>query len=273
MDALGIWSLLIDEYDGLENGKLQPYVLTDIGTPRPVQPAAEAAARRHPDRLAYLIRVDYSDPDLAVVIPHEMRSPGAKALRTLALLPHEQAPFANGEYRAVFEVAARHKIPLFVNALQIEAVDQYVEAFSEAPIVIDHCGTAYTAGKFDHLLRMARFPNLHLKWAHAPAIMGSPDYPFLDLQPKLRALVDAFGAHRIMWASDITENRSGHTWAEMLFHVRDSAVLSDEEKTWILGRTARTLLDWPKPASEPRPPLVSFEQQVQDFLKGAARQA
>ena len=270
MDALGIASLLIDEFDRFEDGKFHPYVLTDDGIPRPVQPMAEVAARRYPDRLAYLIRVDYRDADLALVVPQEMRSPGAKALRTTAILPSEQIPFANGEYSAVFEVAARHKIPLFVNALELEAVDQYLKAYTEAPVILDHCGNAYTPQKYDHLIGLSRYPNVHVKWAHGPAVLDCPDYPFIDLQTKLRALVDAYGADRVLWASDITENRSGHNWAEMLFHVRESEVLSDVEKAWILGKTARTLLDWPKPASDPRPPMKPFAQQVQEFLQAAA---
>lgn len=267
MDALGITSLLIDEFDRFEDGKCHPYVLLPGGVARPVQPMAEAAARRYPDRLAYLIRVDYRDPDLAILVPQEMRSPGARALRTCALLPEETAAFANGGYRNVFAIAAENKAPLFVNALEIEKVDRYVSEFSNAPIILDHCGVAYTEQKFDHLLAMARYPNLHVKWAHGPAVLNSPDYPFVDLQGKLRSLVDAFGADRIMWASDITENRSGHNWAEMLFHVKDSPALSDCEKAWILGKTARKVLGWPRDQSgEVRPPMKSFAEQVREFL-------
>lgn len=268
MNALGISSLLIDEYDGLDDGKYSPYVLTGNGIPRPVQPMAEVAARSHPDRLAYLMRVDYRDADLDALVAQEMRAPGFKALRTCALLPGEQVPFAQGAYREVFAVAARYNVPLFVNALELEAVDQYISVFTDTPVILDHCGTAYAAQKFDHLIGLARFPHVCVKWAHGPAIFGSPDYPFLDLQEKLRALVDAFGADRILWASDITENRSGHTWAEMLFHVRDSHLLSDEEKVWILGGTARRVLDWPRQGLESASvPLKSFKQQVDDFLE------
>jgi predicted TIM-barrel fold metal-dependent hydrolase len=273
MDALGISSLLIDEFDRVDGDGYQPYVLTGNGIPRPVQPMAEAAARRHPERLAYLMRVDYRDPDLDALVAQEMSAPGFKALRTCALLPDEQIPFATGAYREVFAVAARHTIPLFVNALELEAVDQYIEAFTEVPIILDHCGTAYTAQKFDHLIGLARYSNLHIKWTHGPAIFGSPDYPFVSLQEKLRELVDAFGADRILWASDITENHSGHTWAEMLFQVRDSSLLSGAEKTWILGSTARKVLGWPKAGPEPEPvPLKSFAQQVQEFLQAAGEQ-
>jgi predicted TIM-barrel fold metal-dependent hydrolase len=267
MDALGIAAVLIDEYDRFEDGKYHPHVLLPGDIARPVQPMAEAAARRYPDRLAYLIRVDYRDPDLAILIPQEMRSPGAKALRACALMPEEAVAFANGEYRHIFAIAADHNVPLFVNAIELENVDRYVDEFTSAPVILDHCGVAYTDRKFDHLLTMAGYPNLYLKWAHGPAVLNSPHYPFIDLQDKLRSLVDAFGADRIMWASDITENRSGHTWAEMLFHVKDSPVLSAREKAWILAGTARKILDWPRVASgEERPPMKSFEEQVQEFL-------
>lgn len=267
MDALGIASLLIDEFDRFEDGKCHPHVLLPGGIARPVQPMAEAAARRYPDRLAYLIRVDYRDPDLATLVPQEMRSPGAKALRTCALMPEEAVAFANGEYRHIFAIAADNDVPLFLNAIELEKVDRYVREFAGAPIILDHCGVAYTEAKFDHLLTMARYPNLYVKWAHAPAVLNSPHYPFLDLQGKLRSLVDAFGADRIMWASDITENRSGHSWAEMLFHVKDSPVLSDLEKAWILAGTARKVLDWPRVGSgDVRQPMKSFAEQVREFL-------
>jgi len=274
MDALGISSLLIDEFDRFEDGKFHPYVLTGSGVPRPVQPLAEHAARLHPDRLAYLIRVDYRDTDFAGIVAQEMRSPGAKALRLLGILPAELAALRSGAVRHVFEIAEHNQIPLFVNSVELELVDQYLEHFTKTPIILDHCGSAYTDEKFDHLVGLARFSNAYVKWAHGPAVLDCLNYPFHELQAKLRRLVDAYGADRIMWASDITENRSGHTWAEMLFHVRDSELMSDAEKAWILGKTARKVLDWPRTGPElAAVPLKSFAQQVQEFHKAVGENA
>jgi hypothetical protein len=56
-----------------------------------------------------------------------------------------------------------------------------------------------------------------------------------------------------MWASDYTVSRSRQNWAESLFYLRHSPVLSQSEKEWILGRTARKLLRWPAPETPPIP--------------------
>ncbi|MFT4025639.1 MAG: hypothetical protein QM676_02380 [Novosphingobium sp.] len=42
-----------------------------------------------------------------------------------------------------------------------------------------------------------------------------------------------------------------HTWPELLDCLRTSPDLSQDEKEWILGRTARKVLKWPAPASPP----------------------
>jgi hypothetical protein len=50
-----------------------------------------------------------------------------------------------------------------------------------------------------------------------------------------------------MWASDYTMTRHRANWGETLFSIRDSPALSDDEKAAILGRTARRILNLPKP--------------------------
>jgi hypothetical protein len=37
----------------------------------------------------------------------------------------------------------------------------------------------------------------------------------------------------------------GHTWTDLLHCVRDDSELSQEEREWILGRSARRILQWP----------------------------
>jgi hypothetical protein len=47
-----------------------------------------------------------------------------------------------------------------------------------------------------------------------------------------------------MWAGDHS-TVVGHSWAELLFYLRDSPQLSAPEKEQILGGTVRRLLGWP----------------------------
>lgn len=49
---------------------------------------------------------------------------------------------------------------------------------------------------------------------------------------------------RLLWASDKSV-MVGHTCSDLLHCVRDDPELSQDEREWILGRTARRILKWP----------------------------
>ncbi|HEX8969421.1 MAG TPA: hypothetical protein VF937_16180, partial [Chloroflexota bacterium] len=50
-----------------------------------------------------------------------------------------------------------------------------------------------------------------------------------------------------MWASDHTQSKIHHSWAQALYYVLDADALTDDEKEWILGRSIRAILRWPTP--------------------------
>jgi len=100
--------------------------------------------------------------------------------------------------------------------------------------------------EFDHVISLARYPNLALKWCHAPDRISAEAYPFHDLAPYARRLIDAFGAERVMWASVYTQVQQHHSWAQALHHIMDWHILSETEAEWIFGRTIRTILRWPR---------------------------
>ena len=97
------------------------------------------------------------------------------------------------------------------------------------------------------VLELAEFPNVSVKWANIERVAGTP-YPYRDVIGCLKTLVDAFGANRVMWASDATEtaraDRSPYpsSWSQALHHVSDCELSNLDEKAWIIGRTARSIL-------------------------------
>jgi hypothetical protein len=167
------------------------------------------------------------------------------------------------------------------------------QRYPDLTVVIDHLGLSQWPSKLDSppfralpgLLELAALPNVAIKFAGAPA-MSQRTYPYDDLWPNLRRIVDAYGARRLMWGTDISRfygrigfmkfpasgsdsdfaycdgiapelTRVGtdhvwHTYAEALFHLRDSDQLSADEREWLFGRTAQTLLRWPED-SKPQP--------------------
>ena len=197
-------------------------------------------------------------------------APGSRAIRMLPSLTSEElAAFGEGAYADVFEVARSVGLPVFLYiAGHVELMPYYLERFSDLQFVVDHCGMPMEQGisfldaetpeqaagigennlpdrsYFDNVLQLAAYPNVFLKWSHAQGMFAVSDYPFHDLIPYLRAALQAFGPHRVMWASDIGGNQTGETWAELLFYIRDCPSITTEEKEWLLGKTVRTLLNW-----------------------------
>ena len=254
MDAIGIRAVLIDEYLSMAEGfRPLPSYRMPNGVSRPIGPHAEAAALRYPDRFAFLMRVDHLDPGLEGWVETLKASPSFRALRTLVFSEAEIAAFSDGGFDRMFAIASANGLPMFVTCpKQFDHLAAYARRFPEVQFIIDHCGAPFDApagqASIDDAIRMAEYSNVAMKWAHAPTFLSVEDYPFRDLEPKLAHVLDAFGRERVMWASDYTITRRRQSWAEALFYLRDSAALSDDDKAWILGRTARTLLNWPVPS-------------------------
>jgi L-fuconolactonase len=255
MDALGVQAVLFDEFDApAEDGKLLPGYRLANGAFRNVGPNAEAAAIRHPDRFTFLMRVDPTDPGIESWVETLTAATGFKALRITVFTPAEGAVFEEGGHDRFLKTARAHGVPVFVTCPgRVPHLAQYVQRFPDVQFVIDHCGVAFDAPRgqasIDDAVAMASYPNVAYKWAHAASFLSTEPYPFGDLEPKLRRAVDAFGPERVMWASDYTMTRHRATWAETLFGIRDSSSLSQDEKAWILGATARRILKWPAVSS------------------------
>ena len=56
--------------------------------------------------------------------------------------------------------------------------------------------------QLEDVIGLAQYPNLAVKWSHAPAYLSDEPYPYRDLFRPLRRVIEAFGIERIMWASD-----------------------------------------------------------------------
>ena len=257
MDALGLDAVLVDEWAGFANpvtkrGHLPGRFLPN-GAVRGEHPFSEQAIALHPDRFAYVARIDPLDPDLEALMAGVRQKPGALCLRIVPIPEAgELELFERGGFDAFFAAAEQHQVPVFAwFPGRAHLLVPYLEKHPRLTIILDHLGIARTEGnhaaQLDQVLALARYPNLALKWCHAPSHLSNEPYPYRDVLPYLRRAIDAFGAPRIMWASDHTQSKAHHSWAQALYYLLDSDALSDDEKAWILGRSVRTILRWPKP--------------------------
>jgi L-fuconolactonase len=240
--------------------------------------ASEAAwaASSLPERFTYVPPVTPDTPDIDNVVSsakksHDTGLVGLRAIIGWPLDGTEVRRLQAGKWDPIFAACERHQVPLFV--FITGALSQLVGVVSRYPnlkLIVDHLGLRQPPldnaedppfKSMAQLLDLAKFPNVYVKLCGLPALSKEP-YPYKDVLPQLRRIVDAFGADRLMWASDTTRFAGRisigrfqnprtlgpypgkHTYAESLHFIRDSEVLTLPEKEAILGGTVRAVLGW-----------------------------
>ena len=93
--------------------------------------------------------------------------------------------------------------------------------------------------QLDQLLKLADFRHTNVK-SSAFYALGKKTPPYEDLIPIIRKLRDAFGADRLMWASDCPFQVEGiHSYEASISLIRDRInFLNEGEKASLLRGTA-----------------------------------
>ncbi|HEX8967568.1 MAG TPA: amidohydrolase family protein, partial [Chloroflexota bacterium] len=170
MDALGLSAVLIDEWAGFDNpitkrGHLPGHFLPN-GAMRGEHPFSEEAVRLHPDRFAYVARIDPTDPDLDELMAGVRRKPGAMCLRIVPIPEAgELELFERGGFDRLFAAAERHQVPIFAwFPGRAQMLAPTLEKFPGLQLIVDHCGVSRSGGEvadqFEHVLALARYPNV-----------------------------------------------------------------------------------------------------------------
>jgi predicted TIM-barrel fold metal-dependent hydrolase len=176
--------------------------------------------------------------------------------------------FNEGKFDRYWALCEKHGLPLFCSTHgSASLMSKVAERHPGLTIIIDHFGVSQSpvsparAEKWDRLpgvLGLAKYPNVHVKWCGAP-LMSDEDYPYNDIWPYLDQILNAFGPKRCLWASDYTrmrwvpqtmnDHKPRNEWkpySDCLNYLRDTTRLSQGDKEWLLGKTVRTILNWPK---------------------------
>ncbi len=121
------------------------------------------------------------------------------------------------------------------------------KAHPETPVVIDHLCRIGNEGPIrdadvDALCAMAKHARVHVK-VGAFYALGAKKAPYLDLVPMIEKVVKAFGPRRCMWESDSPYQIRDGTYRDSIDLVRTRLrFLSDEDRDWLLRRTAEEFL-------------------------------
>lgn len=246
MDALGIRSVVLDELWGRNaNGHGTPCVEFAGGGYRPLSPLAQAAALRYPDRFSYLQRIRRDDPQLAALVSVLASSPGCRSLRIVVWDGQEREALVSGGYDELLGLAQSHALPISVLGGDMGSLLQDAAGrFPDLQFVVDHCGWIRSEAQWAEVRALAAHRNVWFKWSHAGRSFGRSAEPEQGVQRAFLQALEAFGPDRMLWAGDVTHEETNAPWGRLLSFVQDNAALSQGDKEWVLGKTARQLFKW-----------------------------
>jgi L-fuconolactonase len=93
------------------------------------------------------------------------------------------------------------------------------------------------------LIALARYHNVAVKFTGVPAL-SLEEYPFADLWPAGRQILEAFGPERLMWGSDFRRLRTLHPYTEIVDFLRFTDEVSEADKRLMFSTSLRQWVDW-----------------------------
>ena len=178
-----------------------------------------------------------------------MRDLKARGVRGFRIHPGRtalEAWIASPGMAKMWETAADEELAMcpLIGPEALPAIDQMCKRYPATRVVIDHFARIGADGhirdeQLDALCRLAGHPQVHVKTSAFYAL-GKKQPPYSDLAPMIRRVRDAFGAARLMWASDCPyQVGPGQNYADAIRLVREGLdFLDEEERRAILHDTA-----------------------------------
>lgn len=209
--------------------------------------AALEAAIRHPDRFAVMGRISLTAPEQPDLMEW-CSVPGMLGIRLTFHRGEAAEWLADGTADWLWRAAEAASVP--VMAFTPGRVGQLAPVAGRFPglrLVIDHAGlpTYPPPMPMEELVEeaaeLARFPNVAVKASAFPCATTEP-FPFPTAQRCVRRLVEAFGAERVFWGTDLT--RLPCSYSEAVAYLGEPGGLNRPELELVMGRGLVTWLGW-----------------------------
>jgi len=204
-----------------------------------------AAAKRRPETFRVVAMIDDAGPKPG----QQMRDLLPQHVTGFRITPRRRGRekwLDNPGMRSMWKTAAetRQAMCCLINPEDLPAVDTMCAQNPETPVVIDHFGRVGIDGTIREqdlrtLCRLARHPQVHVKIS-AYYALGKKKPPYRDLLPMIKRVYEAYGADRLMWASDspyqVVDGHSYQASVDLVANAID--FVTAEERAALLGKTA-----------------------------------
>jgi L-fuconolactonase len=200
-----------------------------------------AAAQRYPDRFAVMGRIPLSSPASSTSFTERVGRPGLLGFRVTFGRGYAGAP-DDPAVRWFWAAAERADVPVMVSAAaHLNGLSRVVAAHPGLRLVVDRFGVAHgVAGAeldaaLDRLCALAQYGNVAVKATGLPEMA--------DPASVLHRVLDAFGARRVFFASDLTRMPCDYP-AVLAVYTAALAGRPAWERDWVLGRGVTEWLRW-----------------------------
>ena len=202
---------------------------------------------RFPDRFIGHGMIDPQDPENADQARYWIKERGLVGFRFHPMYyPDDKVLLRKANGPLWEEIAATGAIVQFHTRAAF--ADQVAEVARRCPknsLIIDHMGYPQVdedPTTFQPILDLAQFDNVHFKLSDVHG-RSKEDFPFADVHPRIKMLLDAFGVDRTMWGTGFPgHHRQKHNWPTLRDELRlireGLTFLTEAQKERILGGTA-----------------------------------
>lgn len=208
------------------------------------------AAVAQPTRFGVMGRFDITLPDAQDRLRRWRDQPGMLGVRVFLVGEPWMRLIEDEGHDWFWAISAETGLPVMSTIPgNIAAFGPVLERHPTLRLIIDHAGRHPRGPKddaawddVDQLHALAKYQNVSVKVSSLPSFT-TQSYPFEQLHPHVRRLVESFGPERLLWGSDVTRLDSTYDENIRLF-TEALDFLSEDDKSWIMGRAAMKALDW-----------------------------
>lgn len=207
-------------------------------------------AAADPVRFGAICRFATGDPAEVERLAHWREITGMRAIRMSLNRGDVAGALGSARDSGFFAAAERYGVPLSVYAPGNYALYRgLAEEFPGLRIAVDHVAVETADRPLPEavapLAELARYPGIAVKASALPCFVREP-HPFPSITDAVYRLVDAFGAERVFFGSDLS--RLPVPYAELTdVFLHRLPELSPDEHELVLGRALSSWLDWPEP--------------------------
>jgi predicted TIM-barrel fold metal-dependent hydrolase len=207
-------------------------------------------ARRWPTRFCAFALLALDKPQSQAILKNWTLS-GFSGVR-LAFPPYRKISWLDdGTAEWFWPLANELSLPVMIWApLRTQAISDLAIRFPQIRFIIDHVNLhVLDKGEsvekaVEGVLSLVKLPNLAVKLTSLPA-HSSCQYPFKDMHHFVHKVVQAFGADRCLWGTDLTRRTCSYEQAISMF-TKEMAFLNQDALKEIMGGSALRWLGWNK---------------------------